>query len=335
MNFVVFGAGAVGSTLGGLLALQNLPVLLVCRKSHSQAIEEQNGLRMKSGTGDYFASLKSVEKLKSSSFDNDTCILFTPKSNDTQTCVEQLSKVAPKDTPIVSFQNGVANEDIIADAFTNTYGGVCKMTCSYLQPGQVTFRKIGRLVVGKYPKGADAFPKKLSEVLNDAGFSTTVSRSIACDKWLKLAYNLHSTLHAIIEKRDHDLPEFLDLKLGLIEEVKKVFRVRKIKAKSCDAQELSLNEMIDELKRPKAPRGAPAVMVNNSTWQNLYLKRKEIENAAFHGPVIEYAREANIPTPYNEVVLEMVIECHKQEQGPEALRAEDVLAAVNKRKKRR
>jgi ketopantoate reductase len=189
--------------------------------------------------------------------------------------------------------------------------------------------------VGKYFKGSDAFTKKLADILNDAGFSTTVSRSIQCDKWLKLAFNLHSTLYAIIEKRDHDSPEFSDLKLGLIEEVKKVFRVRKIRAKSCDAQELSLDEMIRELKKPKAPRGAPAVMVHNSTWQNLYLKRKYIENEAFHGPVIEHAREGNIPTPYNEVALEMVNKCHRQKMGPEALRAEDVLSAVNKRKKQK
>lgn len=332
MKFVVFGAGAVGSTLGGILALKNHDVLLVCRKSHSQAIVEQNGLRMKSGTGDYFASLTAVEKLNSDSVSDDTCIFFTPKSNDTERCVEQLSKAAPKDAHVISFQNGVENEDIISKVFTNTYGGVCKMTCSYLQPGQVTFRKIGRLVVGKYPKGSDAFSRKLAEVLNDAGFSTTVSRSILCDKWLKLAFNLHSTLYAIIEKRDHDTPEFLDLKLGLIEEVKKVFRARKIRAKSCDAQELSLDEMIRELKKPKAPRGTAAVMVHNSTWQNLYLKRSDIENAAFHGPVIEHAREANISAPYNEVVLEMVNKCHIQKLGPEALRADDVLSAVNKRK---
>jgi 2-dehydropantoate 2-reductase len=333
MNFVVFGAGAVGSTLGGILALKNHDVLLVCRKSHAQAIEEQNGLRMKSGTGDYFASLTSVEKLRKDAISEHTCILFTPKSSDTRTCLDQLSKVVPKEIPIVSFQNGVANEEIIADVFTNTYGGVCKMTCSFLQPGQVSFRKIGRLVVGKFPKGTDAFTKKLSGALNDAGFTSTVSRSILCDKWLKLAFNLHSSLYAIIEKRDHETPEFSDLKLGLIEEVKRVFRVSKIRAKSCDAQELSLDELISELKKPKAPRGAPAVMVHNSTWQNLYLKREEIENAAFHGPVIEHAREANIPTPYNEVVLEMVTKCHMQKLGPETLRADDILNAVNKRKK--
>jgi 2-dehydropantoate 2-reductase len=335
MKFVVFAAGAVGSTIGGILALKNNDVLLVCRKSHSQAIEEQNGLRMKSGTGDYFASLTAVDSLEKDSVGEDACILFTPKSNDTQQCVDQLSQVVPKDTPIVSFQNGVANEEIIAKTFDNTYGGVCKMTCSCLKPGQVSFRRVGRLVVGKYPKGSDAFTKKLADMLNEAGFSTTVSRSIQCDKWLKLAFNLHSTLYAIIEKRDHDSPEFSKLKLGLIEEVKKVFRAQKIRAKSCDSQELSLDEMIRELKRPKAPRGAPAVMVNNSTWQNLYLKRKCIENEVFHGPVIEHAREASIAAPYNEVVLEMVNKCHRQKMGPEALRAEDVLNAVDKRKKQK
>jgi len=333
MKVVVFGAGAVGSTLGGILALRNHDVLLICRESHSQAIEEQKGLRMKSGTGDYFAPLRSALELQKDSISDDACLFFTPKSYDTKSCVEKLSKAVPKDTPVVCFQNGVANEEIIAKSFPNLYGGVCKMTCSYLQPGQVSFRRIGRLVVGKYPKGTDAFSKKLAEALNEAGFSTTVSRSILCDKWLKLAFNLHSTLYAIIDKRDHDTPEFFDLKLGLIEEVRKVFRARKIRAKSCDAQELSLDEMIRELKKPKAPRGAPAVMVHNSTWQNLYLKRKQIENEAFHGPVIEYARQEKIPTPYNEVVLEMVNKCHEQRLGPEALRAGDLLGAVDKRKK--
>ncbi|MFH1754614.1 MAG: 2-dehydropantoate 2-reductase N-terminal domain-containing protein, partial [Candidatus Latescibacterota bacterium] len=155
MHFVVFGAGAVGSTLGGILALKNHDVLLVCRKSHAQVIEAQSGLRMKSGTGDYFASLKSTEKLTRDALSKDSCILFTPKSNDTQACVEQLSKVAPADIPVVGFQNGVVNEDIIAGAFDRTYGGVCKMTCSYLQAGHISFRKMGRLVVGKYPKGPD------------------------------------------------------------------------------------------------------------------------------------------------------------------------------------
>ncbi|NIM20663.1 MAG: 2-dehydropantoate 2-reductase [Candidatus Latescibacteria bacterium] len=331
MRIVVFGAGAVGSTLGGLLALNNRDVLLVSRKSHSEAIRSQKGLRIKSGTGDYFASLKSTDKLNAKLLEGDCCIFFTPKSNDTRKCVEKLSKVAPKDIPVISFQNGIANEDIIAEKFSNVYGGVCKMTCSFLQPGHVSFRRIGRLIIGKHPKGSDAFTRLLLNMLSEAGFRAAVSRSIACDKWLKLAANLQSTIHAIIDNRDHDSPEFTALKLGLVEEAKKVFKLHKIKAKPCDAQEMSLDEMISELKKPKAPRAGPAVRVHNSTWQNLYLKRKQIENGFFHGPVIYLARESGTPVPFNEVALEMVTKSHTEELGPEAFRAAEVLEMVKNR----
>ncbi len=331
MRIVVFGAGAVGSTLGGLLALKHHDVLLVCRKHHSDSIKKQQGLRMKSGTGDYFADLRSTEKLSKEELGEDACILFTPKSNDTKSCVKELSKAAPAKTPIIGFQNGIANEEIIAETFSHVYGGVCKMTCSFLQPGHVSFRRIGSVAVGKYPKGKDAFTKRFVGILSEAGFRSALSEQITCDKWLKLAVNLQSTIHAIIDSIDHNSPEFASLKMGLIEEAVKVFRAHKIKSKSCDSRDLSIEEIISELKKPKAARIGSTVRVQNSTWQSLYLKRKEIENAYFHGPIIQMAREHGIDVPFNEVALEMVTDCHKRKLGPEALRVEDVLAAVKKR----
>ncbi len=56
MRFVVYAAGAVGGVLGGHLALSKHDVLLVCRDEHARAIGEAEGLRMKSGTGEYLAS---------------------------------------------------------------------------------------------------------------------------------------------------------------------------------------------------------------------------------------------------------------------------------------
>ncbi len=88
------------------------------------------------------------------------------------------------------------------------------MTCSFLQPGQVSFRKMGRLAIGKHPKGAHPFSKKLGAALEEAGFDVTVSNSIVCDKWLKLVVNLQSAFNAIIDPRDHDGVEFVDLKGG-------------------------------------------------------------------------------------------------------------------------
>lgn len=331
MRFVVYGAGAVGSVIGGHLALSKHDVLLLCRESHADAINDNDGLRMKSATGEYVANLKAVTTLKADDLQDDVCVVFTPKSNDTESCVETLAAIAPKDIPIVSFQNGISNEDIIAGAFENTFGGVCRMTCSLLQPGHVSFRKSGRLIVGKHPRGAHGFPKTLVPILNEAGFEASVSKSIMCDKWLKLVVNLQSAFNAIIDTRDHDTLEFVELKVGVLEEAKKVLRASKMRAKSCDDRDLSVDDVINELKKPKAPRPVTGVRVNNSTWQSLYLKRKKIENSYFHGPIIEMAAENDMSVPFNDTALALVSESSNDDLGPGAFRAREVLESIQKR----
>jgi len=331
MRFVVYAAGAVGGVLGGHLALAKHDVLIVCRDEHARAITEAGGLRMKSGTGEYLAPVRATATLSAPDLESCACVLFTPKSNDTERCVAELAGVAPRDLPVVSFQNGVANEEIIAGRFDNVFGGVCRMTCSFLQSGQVSFRRMGRLAIGKYPKGAHPFSKKLGTVLQEAGFDVTVSNSIMCDKWLKLVVNLQSAFNAIIDPRDHDGVEFVDLKVGALEEAKKILRVEKMKVKSCDERELSIDDLINELRKPKAPRNPAAVRVNNSTWQNLYLKRKEVENGFFHGPIIELARKHGIAAPFNETALELVTQAARMEVGPGSFRAADVLSRIKER----
>jgi 2-dehydropantoate 2-reductase len=335
MRFVVYAAGAVGGVLGGHLALAKHEVLLVCREEHARVVNESGGLRMKSGRGEYFAALRATPALDKKDVEGDACVLFTPKSNDTERCVESLAGIAPRDVPVVSFQNGVCNEEIIARRFDDVFGGVCRMTCSFLQPGQVSFRKIGRLIVGRYPKGAHNFSKKLALILGDAGFDVLTSNTIMCDKWLKLVVNLQSAFHAIIDPRDHDGLEFIDLKVGVLEEARKVLRADKMKVKPCDEKELSIEDVIDDLKKPKAPRTPSAVKVNNSTWQNLYLKRKIVENGFFHGPVLEIAKKHGIAVPFNEVALELVTESAARELGPGAYRAADVLVEIRRRGDRR
>ena len=96
MNIVVLGAGAVGSVLGGLLALQKHDVLFICRKQHAETLNEAGGLRLRTATGDYFAELRAATTLSTEDFSEDTCVFITAKSYDTAACVDQLSAVAPK-----------------------------------------------------------------------------------------------------------------------------------------------------------------------------------------------------------------------------------------------
>lgn len=327
MDVVVYGAGAVGSTLGGLLALHEHNVVLVCRSAHADAVNE-SGLRLRSATGDYVAHPRAVVSLDDVQPSPDTCWLVTVKSYDLQDALDALSSVAPAGATIVTFQNGMEAEALSAERFEKTYGGVCRMTCSMLQPGHVSFRRVGRVIVGRYPRGSDAVSKRIVAAFTAAGFDACASRAIMSDKWLKLAVNTQSVFHAVIDPRDHEANEFFEVKARILEETARVFKAARIRARSGDGRDPTIAEMVAELRRPRARRTGGGMKVHNSTWQNLYLKRRAIENTYFHRPIIDLGREHGVPTPCNDVALDIVEHAHSSGSGPETLRLSDVLGLL-------
>ncbi len=330
MRFVVFGAGAVGCTVGGMLARAGAEVVLVGRERLVEAVT-RDGLRLKSATSDLVAHPRVIASLGDVDFDDDTVVVLTVKSYDTDAALEALSAAAPPETPVISLQNGVENEARIAERFPNVYGGVFRMTCSMVQPGAVSFRRLGRVIVGRWPKGSDAVVRGVVSALEAAGFSAVRSRTIESDKWLKLAVNSQSVFHAVIDPRDHEANGFYELKATILEETRRVFRAARISARSCDGLDPSIDEMIAELRRPRAPRPGPAIKVGNSTWQDLYLRRDRLEAPYFHRPVIERGREHGVPTPRHEVALELADESREAGEGPERFRLAEVLERVAKK----
>jgi ketopantoate reductase len=153
------------------------------------------------------------------------------------------------------------------------------------------------------------------------------------DKWLKLVVNATSAVNAVIDSRDHDMPEFFALKARLLEEAAAVLAAEKIKPKSYDGKDRSISEMIAELRRPRARRTRHGVNIHNSTWQDLYLKRKRIESHEFHGPIIAMAKEHAIGVPGHQVLLEAVSSCHKSGVPPQSIRLEAILKAIEERTK--
>ena len=332
MRFVVFGAGAVGCTVGGMLARSGADVLLVGRERLVEAVSRQGGLRIKSATSDFGVDVRVTASPAATDLaGDDVVVILTVKSYDTDRAVEALAAVAPPDVPVVSLQNGVENEERIAARFPRVYGGVCRMTCSMVKPGAVSFRRLGRIVVGRWPRGSDAVVRGVVSALEAAGFAAVRSRNVTADKWLKLAVNSQSVFNAVIDPRDHDANAFFELKARILEETRRVFRAAHVAARSCDGLDPSIDEMIAELRRPRAPRPGPAIKVGNSTWQDLYLRRGHLEAPYFHQPVIDLGREHGTPTPRHEVALELAQESLAAGAGPEGYRLADVLERVERR----
>jgi 2-dehydropantoate 2-reductase len=330
MQVVMYGAGAVGSVLGGLLCQHKHDVHLVCRSPHADAISE-NGLKIRSATGDYVARPRTSTSLRAGDVGDETVVFITVKSHHTREVVDALAAVVPAQTPIVSFQNGIGNEDVILEHFENVYGGVVRMTCQMLQPGHASFRRIGRIIVGRYPKGSDATSRAIARGFAEARFDAVSSRNVMADKWLKLAVNTQSVFNAVVDPRDHDANEFSELKARILEETRAVLKSARIRPKSCDGKDPGIDQMIADLRRPRMQRPDHGMKVHNSVWQDLYLKRADIEAPRTHRTIIDMAGEPGIPVPCHEVALEVIEESHRSRTGPGTLRLRALLDRIEAR----
>src|SRR5438552_30171 len=108
MRFIMAGAGAIGTAMGGYLAEAGYPVILVGRPSHADAIRNR-GLTLRSAKGIFRPRVDAQTSLRDVKWQDGDIIFLTCKSQQTKELLAEMS-AAPPQTPIFCFQNGVRNE---------------------------------------------------------------------------------------------------------------------------------------------------------------------------------------------------------------------------------
>ncbi len=325
MHFLFYGAGAIGSVTGGFLAQAGFDVTLCARPKHVEAIRNQNGLALKGWEESWIQPVGVVTDLSNLNTQSDWVIFLSVKSYDTEASLKTLRDVFSMDTPLVCLQNAVTNEDMAQKFFANVYGGVFKMTCAMLNPGEVLFRKRGQLVIGKHPQGNDKNAFAIVAALNKAGFQAELSEDITAEKWNKLLINLNSATHAIIATTKTNYREMARIRTAVVREGHEVLNAAGIAHEATVPGSQTMQQMLKNL----AESGPPQVddqhfMVTNGTWQNLYHRRKDIENGLYHETIIGLGRRYGIPVPYNQAVWQLLKESHEKQLGPEAFTTEEL-----------
>ena len=84
MRFIIYGAGAIGSVLGGYLALSGSDVVLIGRPQHVARINE-HGLSLEDRDGEHTIYLQAVESIEDISLDEGDVVFLCMKSQDTET----------------------------------------------------------------------------------------------------------------------------------------------------------------------------------------------------------------------------------------------------------
>ena len=153
-RYIVFGAGAIGSILGAALHRSGQDLVLVGRGLHVQAIQKE-GLQLMSEGVLRRIKVNAVGDRRAIKPRGDDILLLTVKSQDTEVAAKQLSGIYGSKPPMVSLQNAVRNEEILARQFQQVYGGLVEFSGNYLSPGFVEHTRNNLVAVGKYPQGVD------------------------------------------------------------------------------------------------------------------------------------------------------------------------------------
>ena len=119
MRILIYGAGAVGGYIGGHLAMAGHSVTLLGRQPLVDAVNSNGGLTLRQvSSAEQIVPLQAVVSLDEAlSGENYDWIGFTMKAYDTVPAIHVLQQRLPQPPPIISFQNGVGNEESLGSAF--------------------------------------------------------------------------------------------------------------------------------------------------------------------------------------------------------------------------
>jgi len=301
LDWVIYGAGAIGGTIGARLHKHCETVTLIARGEHARVMQEK-GLRFVHPEGDERLKLAVIDhpqQLKPVNDNVQRVILLCMKTQHTAQAISDLCKCewadGIQDTPVFCVQNGVAIERLAARFFSNVYATVVNLPATHLQPGVVaTFAGTsespgGVLDTSRYPGTTDALSTAVCAGLSEAGFSAAATDHVMAQKYAKLLANLSNALELVLKNRD----DFAAAGRALRAEARACYEAAGIDYVPLKAY-LERNAAIYQMTELAAvPRGG------GSTWQSLQRGAAEVETDYLNGEISLLGQLHTVPTPIN------------------------------------
>lgn len=193
-RFAVVGAGAVGCYFGGMLARAGLPVTLIGRAAHVDAMRA-HGLRLDTQSFDEMVPVEASTDLAAVA--GADVVLFCVKSTDTEQTAREIAPLLGEGTVVLSMQNGVENADIIRSVLPQrVIAAVVYVATEMAGPGHLKHHGRGELAIGAAPESP-----RIVEAFARAGVPVQVSDNVVGVLWGKLIVNCaYNAMSAIAQK---------------------------------------------------------------------------------------------------------------------------------------
>lgn len=285
MEVVVFGAGSLGSLIGGLLTRAH-DVTLVGRDPHVSAVSA-DGLAI---TGEIETTVRP--RARTDVPESADLAVVTVKSYDTDTAAEALAGCDPAVT--LSLQNGLGNEARLADPL---YGTVLAGTCTYgalrSEPGTVRCTGLGNVTLGARSGGHSAAADSVGEAFEAAEIDASVATDMPRRLWEKLAINAGINATTALARVENGV--LLDPPAGPVATAAARETARVASTVGVDLDEGTAVTAVESV--------ADATAANESSMYQDMQAGRRTEIDAINGAVVDRATE---PVPVNETLTALL-----------------------------
>jgi len=325
MKILTFGAGAIGTYIGGSLTLAGHQVVFV---EQPRVVEElrERGLRLDL-TLDKRQELRDASRIDSASFVIVSTLeealrygpfdaaLFALKSFDTSAALEAIKPFADKMPPILCLSNGVDNEPAIAEALgrDKVIHGTVTSAIGRRAAGDIVLEKLRGIGIAK----GHPLAEKMNTALDRAYLNSRLFDDAASMKWSKMLTNLIANpTSAILDMTASEVfanKDLYRLEIDMLRECLAVMEAQKFEVVDLPGTPVRALAYATTLplwlSKPFLSRAAGAGRGAKmpSFHIDLYSGRGKSEVGYLHGAVVRAGEKFNVPTPVNKVLTETLV----------------------------
>jgi 2-dehydropantoate 2-reductase len=331
LKILTFGAGAIGTYIGGSLALAGEQLVFLERPEVAEELRRR-GLRLdltldkrRNTKEAYVINPGSIviastleEALRYGPFD---VAIYALKSFDTAEAIEAMRPFAEKLPPFLCLSNGVDNEPALAGLLgaNKVIPGTVTHSIGRRGPGDIILERLrGIGVATTHPLSGKLITAANAAFLNANAYSNPVAM-----KWSKMMTNLTANpISAILDMTAAEVfanPKLYRLEMALVHECLAVMKAQGIPLVDLPDAPVRALSLITRLpfwlSRPLLAGAAGSARGSKmpSFHIDLYAGRGKSEVEFLHGAVVRAGEKFGVPTPVNKVLSETVTALFRKE----------------------
>ncbi|MBD3253651.1 MAG: 2-dehydropantoate 2-reductase [Candidatus Lokiarchaeota archaeon] len=311
LKIIIYGAGAIGTSLAGFLTPHYDQIYLLARGENAKVLKSQ-GLILyeKENDNPEPISVNIIENL--SEIPNPDVVMISVKNYSLEEVAKDISSKLDDEPIIVGLQNGIKNQEILPKYFSKIIYGVILYTAWRDEPGVFGFTTKGPLVLGTKDNDLQEEIQSISDIL-DLGIKANLTNNLQDAARCKMIMNLSNAAATLIKLNFPDEDSFTKFRkiiINLFLEGIEIIKAAGFSEQKLDGMPswklLKLANKIPKKMANKTFRKSMTGMLHNSMAQDKILReRDQSELESLSGYFIELANSLNLEIPYNETIYQL------------------------------